>query len=73
MQLCTDTPTQVARYQARLSGPLLDRIDLHVSVQSVPYLSLMQAQRGESTAVVRTRVAAAFERAPNAKGATMPA
>ena len=67
-RLCTDTPTQVARYQGRLSGPLLDRIDLHVSVQSVPYLSLMQAQRGESTAVVRTRVAAAFERAIERQG-----
>ena len=43
-------------------------VDLHVSVQSVPYLSLMQAQRGESTAVVRTRVAAAFERATERQG-----
>jgi len=37
---CTDTRTQVARYQGKISGPLLDRIDLHVSVVSVPYQSL---------------------------------
>ena len=58
----------LVRFLGELSGPLLDRIDLHVSVQSIPYVSLMQAQRGESTAVVRTRVAAAFERATERQG-----
>ena len=70
---CTDTLTQVLRYQGKLSGPLLDRIDLHVSVQSVPYQSLLQSAPGEATATVRERVMAAHGRAmqrqqqPNAR------
>ena len=60
---CTDTRTQVARYQGKISGPLLDRIDLHVSVLSVPYQSLFQSAPGETTAVVRERVLQAHGRA----------
>ncbi|MFP4657417.1 MAG: YifB family Mg chelatase-like AAA ATPase, partial [Desulfonatronovibrionaceae bacterium] len=39
---CTCTPTQIQRYRARLSGPLLDRIDLHIEVPAVPYKDLRQ-------------------------------
>jgi magnesium chelatase family protein len=60
---CTDTRTQVERYQGKISGPLLDRIDLHVSVVSVPYQSLLQSEPGETTAVVRERVMQANGRA----------
>src|SRR5690606_603353 len=45
---CNCTPTMITRYQAKLSGPLLDRIDIHVDVQRVDYDKLMAAERGES-------------------------
>lgn len=60
---CRCTPDQVARYQGRLSGPLLDRIDLHVQVGALPANELLQAPPGESTARVRARCSAAHERA----------
>jgi magnesium chelatase family protein len=53
----------VARYQGKLSGPLVDRIDLHVEVPSVNTSDLMQAPPGERTADIRARCAAAHERA----------
>ncbi len=57
---CRDTPEQVARYQGKLSGPLLDRIDLHVEVPALPPGELLGgAAPGESSAVVRERVIAA--------------
>jgi magnesium chelatase family protein len=59
---CRCSPDQVARYRGRLSGPLLDRIDLHIIVAALPEAELTGAQTGESTAVVRTRVTAARER-----------
>lgn len=58
---CRCTPDQVARYRAKLSGPLLDRIDLQVEVPSVPAEALQSAPDGESSAIVRTRVAQARE------------
>ncbi len=60
---CRCTPDQVTRYQAKLSGPLLDRIDLHVEVPALPADQLLAAAPGESSATVRGRVAAARERA----------
>ncbi|MFT3812968.1 MAG: ATP-binding protein [Acidovorax sp.] len=60
---CRCTPDQVARYQARLSGPLLDRIDLHVEVPALPASELLKAPPGEPGDAVRTRVAQARERA----------
>ncbi len=60
---CRCTPEQVARYQGRLSGPLLDRIDLHVEVPALPPAELLQAPPGEPTAVVRVRCLAARGRA----------
>ncbi|WP_129141010.1 YifB family Mg chelatase-like AAA ATPase [Modicisalibacter coralii] len=61
-QACVCTPAQVQRYQARLSGPLLDRIDLQVEVPALPPDQLTANTRGESSAVVRQRVLAARER-----------
>jgi len=49
------------RYQARLSGPLLDRIDIHVAVPPVDVAALTSGTRGESSAAVRSRVNAARE------------
>jgi magnesium chelatase family protein len=60
---CQCTDQAVARYQARLSGPLLDRIDLHLSVPAVPWRDLADTrERGESSDTVRRRVIAARER-----------
>ncbi len=59
---CRCTPHQLAHYQARVSGPLLDRIDLHVEVAPVKYRELGGAHGGESSAAVATRIAAARER-----------
>jgi magnesium chelatase family protein len=52
---CTCTPGQVQRYRSRISGPLLDRIDLHVEVPAVPYARLAGGG-GEPSSVVRARV-----------------
>ncbi len=53
---CTCTPQAVARYRARLSGPLLDRIDLHVEVPAVPYEDLRGVRPGTASADIRGRV-----------------
>ncbi len=53
---CTCTPTMIARYQSKLSGPLLDRIDIHVDVPRVDYDKLLGTERGETSAVIRERV-----------------
>jgi magnesium chelatase family protein len=59
---CRCDDAAVARYQARLSGPLLERIDLHVTVTRVPFEELAQAEPGEPSATIRARVVAARER-----------
>ncbi|MFN8640731.1 MAG: YifB family Mg chelatase-like AAA ATPase [Candidatus Binatia bacterium] len=56
---CACTMQQVQRYRSRVSGPLLDRIDLHLEVRPVPYRELADAAPGESSAAVRARVHAA--------------
>ncbi|MGA1440568.1 MAG: ATP-binding protein, partial [Ilumatobacteraceae bacterium] len=61
-QPCRCGPLQVARYRARLSGPLLDRIDVHLSVPPVDLAALENDAPGESSAVVRARVLAARNR-----------
>ena len=63
VRACRCTPDQVARYQGKLSGPLLDRIDLHVEVASLPATELLDAPPGELTAAVRARCVAARQRA----------
>jgi magnesium chelatase family protein len=59
---CRCDDAAVARYRARLSGPLLDRIDLHVRVRRVPPAELAGTQPGESSATIRARVLAAHTR-----------
>ncbi len=59
---CRCTPDQVARYRSKLSGPLLDRIDLQIEVPALPANALQNAPDGEPSAVVRVRVALARER-----------
>ena len=56
---CTCNPTQVAAYRGRISGPLLDRIDLHVDVASVPYQALRQEAPSERSDQIRARVSEA--------------
>ena len=53
---CVCTPGQIGRYLSKISGPLLDRIDLHVEVPVVPFKQLSQMQPGESSAAIRERV-----------------
>jgi magnesium chelatase family protein len=62
LRTCTCSQAGVAAYRARLSGPLLDRIDLHVEVPALPYRSLADDARGESSAAVRARVVEARAR-----------
>ena len=56
---CRCTPDQVARYRGRISGPLADRIDMHLEVPAVPQEDLLSRAAGESSATVRERVALA--------------
>src|SRR5258707_996991 len=56
---CRCTPSHVASYRGRLSGPLRDRIDLIVEVPAVPISAIADAAPGESSASVRERVLAA--------------
>ena len=65
---CRCTPDQVARYQGRLSGPLLDRIDLQVEVPAVRADELLAQPAGETSAVVAARVVAAHERQQRRQG-----
>jgi magnesium chelatase family protein len=59
---CRRTPDAIARYRTRLSGPLLDRIDLQVEVNAVRPEALMEQADGEDSASVALRVAAARRR-----------
>ena len=54
---CTCTPSAIARYRQRISGPLLDRIDLHVEARPVDYDALAAETGGEASADIRARVA----------------
>ncbi len=53
---CRCGPVQVQRYRQRISGPLLDRIDLHVEVPLIDYKELAASEAGESSSVIRQRV-----------------
>jgi magnesium chelatase family protein len=59
---CSCSPATVTRYQKRISGPLLDRIDIHVDVPRVDYAKLTDQRLGEPSEAVRVRVEAARER-----------
>ena len=75
---CRCTPDQVARYRSRISGPLLDRIDLQIEVPALPQEDMTRQGQGDgdTSAAVRARVTAARERAlarqhkPNSRLAT---
>ena len=56
---CVCTPGQIQRYMNKISGPLLDRIDIHCEIQAVPFAQLSQMQPGEPSANIRERVIAA--------------
>ncbi len=58
-RVCRCTPTQIAKYRGRLSGPLRDRIDLIVDVPALPVAAIAEGVPGESSAIVRERVLAA--------------
>ena len=53
---CVCTPGQIQRYMNKISGPLLDRIDIHCEVAVVPFKQLSQMEPGEASAVIRERV-----------------
>ena len=56
---CTCTPTAIQKYLSKISGPLLDRIDIHVEVPAVNYNELSSKRKGETSDAVRERVLAA--------------
>jgi len=69
---CTCTPATIKRYRSKLSGPMLDRIDIHIDVPRVAYDKLLNTDRSEASIQVRERVEAArarqaerFETYPN--------
>jgi len=57
----TSSPFEMQRYLSKISGPLLDRIDLHIEVQPVPFDKLSEERRGESSKIIRNRVSKARE------------
>jgi len=59
---CHCTPPMIQRYVAKVSGPLLDRIDIHIEVPAVQYKELRSGAAAESSALIRARVLAARER-----------
>lgn len=65
---CRCTPDQVARYRGKISGPLLDRIDLQIEMPAVPEADLLQQGKGETSEEVRVRVEAAHGRSRARQG-----
>ncbi len=59
---CTCTPPLIQRYLARISGPLLDRIDLHIQVPAVKYKELRDDEKSEDSSAIRDRILAARQR-----------
>ncbi|GAB1232652.1 YifB family Mg chelatase-like AAA ATPase [Ferrigenium sp. UT4] len=59
---CRCTPDQVARYRGKISGPLLDRIDIQIEVPAVPQEDLSKQSDGESSSAIQVRVEAARQR-----------
>jgi magnesium chelatase family protein len=53
---CTCSPIVIQRYRSRISGPLLDRIDIHIEVPAVKYRELTDRNAGETSAAIRERV-----------------
>jgi magnesium chelatase family protein len=65
---CTCSPSMRQRYQDRISGPLLDRIDLRISVPRLPADDLLKVAPGESSDVIRSRIVLARRRATERQG-----
>ncbi|MBI5356468.1 YifB family Mg chelatase-like AAA ATPase [Candidatus Collierbacteria bacterium] len=61
-KVCTCPPSNVERYRKRISGPILDRIDLHVSVKEVRPTDLENLSAGETSLIIRQKIQAARER-----------
>ncbi len=61
VKACTCAPSTVTKYQKRISGPLLDRIDIHIEVPRVDYQKLSSDRLGESSDAIRARVQTARE------------
>ncbi|MEO0098530.1 MAG: YifB family Mg chelatase-like AAA ATPase [candidate division WOR-3 bacterium] len=59
---CTCTPYQIARYRKKISGPLLDRFDIHIQVPSLKFEEIVKKESGESSASIRERVIKARKR-----------
>ncbi|WP_299012092.1 YifB family Mg chelatase-like AAA ATPase [uncultured Polaribacter sp.] len=55
----TSTPQEMQRYLSKISGPLLDRIDIHIEVTPVPFEKLSEERKGEASVEIRKRVTAA--------------
>ncbi len=74
---CMCTPPMIQRYVSKVSGPLLDRIDIHIEVPAVQYKELRQGSAAEGSAEIRSRVLSArerqYERFSRADAATVPA
>ncbi len=68
VRACTCRPDRIERYRARLSGPLLDRLDLQVALRPLARAELLDARPGEATATVAARVATARAHAANRWG-----
>ena len=67
---CRCSPQQIRKYQGRISGPLMDRIDLHIEVPPVKYRALAESRAGESSASIKKRVDAARDAQRRRLGAT---
>ena len=73
---CRCTPDQVARYRGKISGPLLDRIDIQIEVPAVPEAELTRQASGEPSSAIKARIEAAYQQQlarqgkPNAQLAT---
>ena len=58
----TSSPAEMQRYMGKISGPLLDRIDIHIEVTPVPFEKLADERKGESSVEIRKRVTASREK-----------
>ena len=60
-RICSCTPSQIHRYLSKLSGPMMDRIDIHIEVDNLDYAQLSDKAAGESSATVKKRIEKARE------------
>lgn len=59
---CTDSPLEIKRYRNKISGPLWDRIDMHIEVPALRYADIINAKSGEASSIIRERVKKARSR-----------